>query len=104
MMRLETPERQMETPERDLTRLPRHPGPGARPVICSGRAGTCRKLLGIADGAYLFVNNDGREIEHGRSWATPPSGASPRSSSILLIRPALISSCGKEIHISGWKY
>jgi hypothetical protein len=62
MMRLETPERQMETPERDLTRLPRHPGPGARPVICSGRAGTCRKLLGIADGAYLFVNNDGREI------------------------------------------
>jgi hypothetical protein len=62
MMRLETPTPPLETPERSLVRLPRHPGAGAREVRCDGQGGKCRKLLGITDGRYLFVNNDGREI------------------------------------------
>ena len=57
MRRLETPERPLETPERALTRLPRHPGPGARAVHCE----KCDKTLGVRDGAVIFVRHNGRE-------------------------------------------
>jgi len=43
-------------------RLPRHPGPRSRQIICEGREGRCRKWLGVTDGRYLFMNDDGREV------------------------------------------
>jgi ribosomal protein S27E len=38
-------------------RLPRHPGPHARPVKCH----KCEKTLGVVDGGHIFVRNNGRE-------------------------------------------
>ena len=43
-------------------RLPRHPGPHARQIICRGRQGTCGKWLGVADGHHLFMRDDKREV------------------------------------------
>ncbi len=61
-MRLETPERPLETPERALTRLPQQPGPNAHPVYCDGREGRCRNKLGVSDGAHAYVRHGGRGV------------------------------------------
>lgn len=60
MMRLEQPRAPLEQPERALTRLPRHPGPGARAVRCA----KCDKTLGVADGGHIFVRHNGREATY----------------------------------------
>lgn len=65
MVKLEQPRVSLEAPQPSLVRLPRHPGPGGRQITCKGRGGECRKWLGVTDGVYLFVDNDGREIVAG---------------------------------------
>lgn len=57
----ERPPLPLERAVPDLARLPRHPGPQARPVLCQGRKGACRRTLGVVDGGYLFQRHQGRE-------------------------------------------
>lgn len=57
---LETPERALTTPERDLPRLPRHPGPQATAVRCA----KCDKVLGVREGGHIFVRHNGREATY----------------------------------------
>lgn len=67
MVRLEQPRVPLETPQPSFVRLPRHPGPAGRPVKCKGKRGDgeCGQMLGITDGAYLFVRHEGRELVSG---------------------------------------
>jgi hypothetical protein len=41
----------------DTTRLPRHPGPRAQAARCQ-----CGKVLGVTEGAVIFIRHDGREL------------------------------------------
>jgi hypothetical protein len=38
-------------------RLPRHPGPHARPAACEH----CHKTIGVVDGSFFFMRHKGRE-------------------------------------------
>ena len=44
-----------------LARIPRRPGPGAVAVRCQGRNGTCRQVVAVIDGDFVFIRHNGGE-------------------------------------------